>query len=55
MQTHILANLQARDARDSQRPVAPLRQEADALLLDTDHLGIDEATRQVLDWFGAKA
>ncbi|GHU29999.1 hypothetical protein FACS189497_09030 [Betaproteobacteria bacterium] len=51
----ILADLQARDARDSQRPVAPLRQEADALLLDTDHLGIDEATRQVLDWFGAKA
>lgn len=47
----ILADLQARDARDSQRPVAPLRQEADALLLDTDHLDIEAAVGQVLDWY----
>ena len=47
----ILADLQARDARDNQRPVAPLRQEADALLLDTDHLDIEAAVGQVLDWY----
>ena len=47
----IRADLEARDARDRARPVAPLRQEADALLLDTDHLGIDEAVEKVLGWF----
>ena len=44
----IVADLKARDARDTNRSVAPLRQEADALLLDTDHLGIEEAVAQVL-------
>jgi 3-phosphoshikimate 1-carboxyvinyltransferase len=51
----ILADLEARDARDCARPVAPLRQEADALLLDTDHLGIDEAVAKVLDWFTGRS
>ena len=51
----ILADLQARDARDSQRSVAPLRQEADALLLDTDGLSIEMAVQQVLDWYAAAA
>ena len=46
----LLLELQQRDARDSQRAVAPLRQEADARLLDTTHLTIDEAVKQVLDW-----
>ncbi|MDR2207356.1 MAG: bifunctional 3-phosphoshikimate 1-carboxyvinyltransferase/cytidylate kinase [Azoarcus sp.] len=50
----IQADLEARDVRDRARPVAPLRQEADALLLDTDHLGIDEAVAKVLDWFAAR-
>jgi 3-phosphoshikimate 1-carboxyvinyltransferase len=50
----IQADLDARDARDRARPVAPLRQEADALLLETDHLGIDEAVTRVLDWFAAR-
>jgi len=49
----ILAELQARDARDSQRPVAPLRQAPDAVLLDTDHLGIEAAVQQVLDGYAA--
>jgi 3-phosphoshikimate 1-carboxyvinyltransferase len=49
----IQADLEARDARDRARPVAPLRQEADALLLETDLLGIDEAVARVLDWFAA--
>jgi len=46
----LLADLQQRDARDSQRSVAPLRQEADAKLLDTTHLTIEQAVNQVLDW-----
>lgn len=46
----LLADLQQRDERDSQRSVAPLRQEADARLLDTTALTIDQAVQQVLDW-----
>jgi 3-phosphoshikimate 1-carboxyvinyltransferase len=46
----LLLDLQQRDARDSQRSVAPLRQEADAKRLDTTHLTIDEAVNQVLAW-----
>ena len=46
----LLVDLQQRDARDSQRSVAPLRQEADAKLLDTTHLTIEQAVKQVLDW-----
>lgn len=49
----LLAELQARDARDQARPVAPLRQEADAFLLDTDKLSIEQAVVQVLAWFAA--
>ncbi len=47
---HLLADLRQRDERDSQRSVAPLRQEADARLLDTTSLTIDEAVNQVLEW-----
>jgi 3-phosphoshikimate 1-carboxyvinyltransferase len=46
----LLADIQQRDARDSQRSVAPLRQEDDAKLLDTTHLTIEEAVSQVLAW-----
>jgi 3-phosphoshikimate 1-carboxyvinyltransferase len=46
----LLLDLQQRDARDSQRSVAPLRQEADARLLDTTSLTIEEAVNQVLMW-----
>ena len=46
----LLDDLQQRDARDSQRSVAPLRQEADAKLLDTTHLTIEQAVNQVLAW-----
>jgi len=46
----LLLDLQQRDARDSQRTVAPLRQEADAKLLDTTSLTIEEAVNQVLKW-----
>lgn len=47
----LLADLQLRDARDSQRSVAPLRQESDAKLLETTHLTIEQAVKQVLDWY----
>ncbi len=46
----LLLDLQQRDARDSGRSVAPLRQEADARLLDTTSLTIEEAVDQVLRW-----
>jgi 3-phosphoshikimate 1-carboxyvinyltransferase len=46
----LLLDLKQRDDRDSQRSVAPLRQEADAKLLDTTHLTIDQAVNQVLEW-----
>ena len=41
-----------RDQRDAARPVAPLRQETDAMLLDTTFLSIEQAVEQVLGWFG---
>ena len=39
----VLADLQARDARDTERKVAPLMAAADAVLLDTSELTIDQA------------
>ena len=47
----ILADLEARDQRDRERPVAPLRQAPDARLLDTDHLDIEAVVAQVLAWW----
>ncbi len=49
----LLADLKQRDERDSQRSVAPLRQEADARLLDTTALTIEQAVNQVLGWLKA--
>ncbi|MER2539759.1 MAG: bifunctional 3-phosphoshikimate 1-carboxyvinyltransferase/cytidylate kinase [Azonexus sp.] len=46
----LLLDLQQRDERDSQRSVAPLRQEVDAKLLDTTELTIEQAVSQVLAW-----
>lgn len=46
----LLQDLKQRDERDSQRSVAPLRQEADARLLDTTGLTIEQAVNQVLAW-----
>jgi CMP/dCMP kinase len=39
----VLADIEARDARDRARATAPLRQAADARLLDTTALGLEEA------------
>ncbi|PKO90707.1 MAG: bifunctional 3-phosphoshikimate 1-carboxyvinyltransferase/cytidylate kinase [Betaproteobacteria bacterium HGW-Betaproteobacteria-10] len=46
----LLQDLKQRDERDSQRSVAPLRQEPDARLLDTTALTIEQAVSQVLMW-----
>ncbi len=44
----ILADLQQRDWRDSQRTVAPLKQLPDAMLLDTTDKNIDEAVNIII-------
>lgn len=45
------SDLEARDARDSARSVAPLKPAQDALVLDNSDLTIDEAVEQVLTWW----
>lgn len=45
---NILQDLQERDARDKGRASAPLIMADDAILLETDNLGISEATEVVL-------
>jgi len=42
------AELEARDARDQNRAVAPLKPAQDALLLDNSEIGIDESVQWVL-------
>jgi 3-phosphoshikimate 1-carboxyvinyltransferase len=44
-------DLEARDARDSNRSVAPLKPAQDALVLNNSHLTIEEAVEQVLAWW----
>jgi cytidylate kinase len=43
-------DIEARDRRDAERPVAPLVPARDARLLDSSNLTIEEVTRTVLDW-----
>ncbi|MDM0012832.1 bifunctional 3-phosphoshikimate 1-carboxyvinyltransferase/cytidylate kinase [Variovorax sp. J22P168] len=45
------ADLEARDLRDSSRPVAPLKPAPDARLLDNSHQTIEQSVVQVLDWW----
>jgi CMP/dCMP kinase len=45
----LLANLQQRDERDRRRAVAPLRPAADALLIDSTAMSIDEVLEHVLE------
>jgi cytidylate kinase len=47
----LLADLQSRDARDTQRAVAPLVPAEGAHLLDTSHMTVDEAVAKVLEWW----
>ena len=48
------ADLEARDARDSSRSVAPLKAAQDAYQLDNSSLAIDASVDQVLTWWQAK-
>lgn len=45
---NVLADIRARDERDSSRSAAPLRQADDADLLDTSNLTIDAAVQQAI-------
>ena len=45
------ADLEARDARDKNRSVSPLKPAEDALLLDNSELSIETSVQQVLDWW----
>ena len=48
----VLADIRARDERDSTRAVAPLRQAPDALLLDTSERTIEEAITEAVRLIG---
>lgn len=45
----VLADIRARDERDTQRPISPLKQAADAHLLDTTNMDISTAIRAAID------
>ena len=48
------ADLEARDARDSSRAVAPLKPAEDAKLLDNSDLTVEESVELVLHWWQGK-
>ena len=45
----MLHEIEERDRRDRERPVSPLRQAGDALLLDTTELDIEKAFAAALE------
>ena len=47
----LLRDLHERDERDSQRTAAPLKPAADARLLDTSSLSVDQTVEQVVQWY----
>ena len=48
------ADLEARDARDASRAVAPLKPAEDAKLLDNSDLTVDQSVECVLNWWQSK-
>jgi 3-phosphoshikimate 1-carboxyvinyltransferase len=48
------ADLEARDARDSNRSLAPLTAAQDAMPLDNSELSIEKSVQQVLTWWQSK-
>ncbi len=48
------ADLEARDERDRNRSVAPLKPAEDAMLLDNSALGVDQSVAQVLAWWAQR-
>ncbi len=51
----LLQDLKERDARDTQRAVAPLKPAEGAQLLETSEMTIEQAVAQVLDWWSGAA
>lgn len=49
----ILANIQARDKRDMERTVAPLKPAVDAYIIDSSDLSIDEVFKLMTDYVDA--
>lgn len=47
----ILADIEKRDTADRTRLVAPLQPVADAHILDTSSLNIEESVQKILDWY----
>ena len=47
----LLREIQERDARDAGRAAAPLKSAADAVILDTTDLAIEEAIDRVLELY----
>lgn len=47
----LLADLRARDERDSNRATSPLRPAEDAYRLDSSTLSVDEVVAQILAWY----
>jgi cytidylate kinase len=52
-EAEVLADIRRRDERDAHRAAAPLRQAAEAYLLDTTNLDIDAAFRAAIDLIDA--
>jgi 3-phosphoshikimate 1-carboxyvinyltransferase len=50
----LLADLQARDARDTQRATAPLKPAPEAMQLDNTELSISDSVQQVLSWWNQR-
>ena len=50
----ILAEIEERDFRDRNRPIAPLVRATDAVILDSTHLSIEEVIQQALDHIAQK-
>ena len=50
----ILANIQARDKRDMERTVAPLKPATDAFIIDSSSLNIDEVFQLMIDYVDSK-
>lgn len=51
----LVADMLARDARDTARAVAPLKPAPDALLLDTTHMDIESAVQAVLAHYRSRS
>lgn len=47
----LLQDIRQRDARDSERSVAPLQKSVDAQIIDTTGLSIQEVVARILQWF----